>query len=52
MALPRGAVRVGLQCAIVVYPSHTHLLFSVLKYCFYWQIVQKNSVQKFCGTGL
>ena len=26
VALPRGAV-VGLQCVIVVFPDHTHLLF-------------------------
>ena len=52
MALLHGAVRVGLQCAIVVYPAHMHLLFSVLKYCFLLATGTKNSVQKFCSTGL
>ena len=42
---------VGLQCVIVVFPDHTHLLFALylFMYCIN-EIKFKQSLVLFCGT--
>ena len=39
---------VRLQCVIVVFPDHTHLLFVLASHSFVWKCMAKSTIQLLC----